>query len=295
MLIRSRPISLLALRAFEAAARHLSFKDAARELHVTQAAISRHVRALETELGKVLFRRLHRRVELTAGGTRLASALSVGFHQIHQAVQNARSISKPLRVSVEPAFASRWLMPRLRSFTQAHPNIELQLEASDALRSVGAEADIAIRFLAQPRKRAPAGGRRLFAIECMPVISTSDTESIVAGSDAAVLQRVLLHDDDGRAWRSWFKAAKLAGFDSAKHQYLSDYALTLDAAQRGNGVALGTRIFLESELTSGRLKALGSTRVVPGGYWLLEAKSRVTAKLRSAFIDWLNHELRANG
>jgi LysR family glycine cleavage system transcriptional activator len=294
MVIRSRPISLLALRAFEAAARHLSFTAAARELHVTQAAISRQVRALETELGKSLFRRLHRRVELTGGGARLASALTVGFHHIHQALQNARSVSQPLRVSVEPAFASRWLMPRLRRFTRAHPSIELQLDASDVLRSLGAEADIAVRFFSEPRKRAIPGARRLFSIECVPVISPSETGPSSSRGDTDVLGRVLLHDDDGSGWRSWFKAAQLAGFDKVKHQYLSDYALTLDAAQRGNGVALGATLFLESELASGRLMTIGSTRVVAGSYWLLEAKSRLTAKLRSAFIDWLNQELRTS-
>jgi LysR family transcriptional regulator, glycine cleavage system transcriptional activator len=294
MVIRSRPISLLALRAFEAAARHSSFTDAARELHVTQAAISRQVRALETELGKSLFRRLHRRVELTVGGKRLASGLTVGFQHIHQAVENSRTVSKPLRVSVEPAFASRWLMPRLRKFTQAQADIELQLEASDALRSLGAEADIAIRFIAAPRARASSGGRRLFSIECVPVIASSEPDLATPRGDTDVLSRVLLHDDDGRAWRSWFRAAKLSGFDHMKHQYLSDYALALDAAQRGNGVALGATIFLESELAGGGLKTIGRTRVVPGSYWLLEANSRATAKSRLAFTNWLSRELQGD-
>jgi LysR family transcriptional regulator, glycine cleavage system transcriptional activator len=100
--------SLLALRAFEVAARRLSFTEAARELHVSQAAVSRHVRSLEADVGRELFRRLHRHVELTATGQRLASELTGGFLRIHRAVEVSRGIStRRLRLAVEPAFASR--------------------------------------------------------------------------------------------------------------------------------------------------------------------------------------------
>ena len=103
--------SLLALRAFEAASRRLSFTEAARELHVSQAAVSRHVRVLEQELGRLLFRRLHRRVELTAPGKRLAGELATGFAQIRHAVQSVRAMeARRLRIAVEPAVAARWLL-----------------------------------------------------------------------------------------------------------------------------------------------------------------------------------------
>src|ERR1700722_228447 len=119
-----RPPSLLALRAFEAAARRLSFTDAARELHVTQAAISRHVRTLEIQLGRPLFRRLHRRVELTTPGKRLADGLAAGFSQDTHAVNAARALTtRHLRVAVEPAFASRWLVARLGGFSASNPQI----------------------------------------------------------------------------------------------------------------------------------------------------------------------------
>src|ERR1700676_1307600 len=99
-----RTPSLLALRAFEAAARRLSFTEAARELHVSQAAISRHVRTLETDFGRPLFRRLHRHVELTTTGSRLAQELLIGFSQIQHAVQSlAGTSTRRLRVSVEPS------------------------------------------------------------------------------------------------------------------------------------------------------------------------------------------------
>src|ERR1700722_18783044 len=148
MQVRRHP-SLLALRAFEAAARRLSFTEAARELHVSQAAISRHVRALEREVGCELFRRLHRAVELTAPGKEFAAELAAGFLRIYRAIDAVRGVkARRLRLSVEPAFGSRWLVPRLGRFSAAHPEIELEIETSDELRVVGRDADIAIRYLA---------------------------------------------------------------------------------------------------------------------------------------------------
>src|SRR5450631_4349299 len=143
-----RQVSLLALRAFEAAARRLSFTDAARELHVSQAVVSRHVRVLEHDLDCSLFRRLHRRVELTARGQSLADELTAGFLQIHRAVESARSISKEvLRLTCEPAFAARWLVPRLGNFSTVHPDIEIDLDSSFELRVLGQDADLAIRHI----------------------------------------------------------------------------------------------------------------------------------------------------
>jgi LysR family transcriptional regulator, glycine cleavage system transcriptional activator len=287
-----RSPSLLALRAFEAAARRLSFTDAARELHVSQAAVSRHVRSLETEIGKRLFRRLHRRVELTSTGERLAGELSTAFVRIRRAVEAARgNTPQRLRLAVEPAFASRWLVARLGRFAAAHPQIEIELETSDELRMLGRDADIAIRYVAAGSRRKVRGGRRLFSIDGVPVIAGATPRPRGWEQDAAVLGRRLLHDDDGRAWRSWFAAARLDGFERAQHQYFSDYSLALTAAQQGEGIVLGAPAFIEQELRSGRLVQLGRTRVAFGTYWLLEARDRSTAALRAVFVRWLNAEL----
>src|ERR1700677_5111117 len=158
-----RITSLLTLRAFETAARRLSFTNAAHELHVSQAAISRHVRLLETQLGRPLFRRLHRQVELTAPGKRLAGALTGAFSQIERAVEAARERqSQRLRISVEPAFAARWLVPRLGRFSAAYPDSDVELDSSDELRVVGRDADIAIRFLNSPARKTKGRARELF-------------------------------------------------------------------------------------------------------------------------------------
>jgi LysR family transcriptional regulator, glycine cleavage system transcriptional activator len=287
-----RAPSLLALRAFEAAARRLSFTAAAHELSVSQAAVSRHVRSLEGDVGRKLFRRLHRRVELTPTGQRLASELTVGFARIHRAVEIARGVAtRRLKLTVEPAFASRWLVPRLGRFAAAHPDIELDLETSDDLRLLGRDADIAIRYVAATSRRQRRGGRRLFAIDAAPVIAGDGPRPAELQRDAAVLGHRLLHDDDGRAWRSWFAAAELDGFDSARHQYFSDYSLAIAAALQGQGSALGAAAFIQPELRGGRLVQLGRTRVSFGSYWLLESRERSTAALRAAFSRWIDAEI----
>jgi LysR family glycine cleavage system transcriptional activator len=288
-----RATSLLALRAFESAARRLSFTNAAHELHVSQAAISRHVRMLEADLGRPLFRRLHRRVELTPPGKRPARALAAGFSLIGRAVECARAApGRRLRISVETAFAARWLVPRFGRFTAAYPDIEVDLESSDELRSVGRDTDFAIRYLSSVSRKPKAGARKLYAFEAFPVIANRTRFSRRRPrSDSDVLAFRLLHDDDGTAWRRWFAAAGLEGFDGAKHLHLNDSSLVLTATLRGQGVALSTPIYLYSQLRSGRLVRIGRTSVTFGDYWLLEATERSTAKARAAFMEWFNHEL----
>jgi LysR family glycine cleavage system transcriptional activator len=173
-----RATSLLALRAFEAAARRLSFTNAAQELYVSQAAISRHVRMLEADLGRPLFRRLHRQVELTAAGRRLATELAVGFSHIWRAVEAVRGApARRLRISVETAFAARWLVPRFGRFTAAYPDIEVDLDSSDELRTVGRDTDIAIRFLRSASRKPKARARKLFVYEAFPVTANSASSS----------------------------------------------------------------------------------------------------------------------
>jgi LysR family transcriptional regulator, glycine cleavage system transcriptional activator len=293
-----RPPSLLALRAFEAAARHLSFTNAAHELHVSQAAVSRHVRALEENLGRLLFRRLYRQVELTTPGKRLATEVAGGFSTIWRAVDAVRNApSHLLRISVEPAFASRWLVPRFGRFTAAHPEIEVNLDSSLELRTVGRDADIAIRFVPFSASRKPKGrARMLFTYTGFPVIaSRTGTNRPRQRSDSDVLAFRLLHDDDGFEWRRWFDAAGLEGYDTAKHLHFSDSSLALTAVLRGQGVALSAPSYVGSQLRSGRLMRVGRTAVTFGDYWLIEARDRRTSEARAAFIDWFDREAKSLG
>jgi len=289
-----RTPSLLALRAFEAAARRLSFTGAAQELHVSQAAISGHIRQLETQLERPLFRRLHRRVELTACGQHLARELTSAFSQIERAVEATReSSSQRLRITVEPAFAARWLVPRFGRFTAAHPNIDVELESTDELRGVGREADIAIRFLKTSARKPKGHARKLFAYVEFPVIARNlKTRRMPLKSDRDVLAFRLLHDDGGAVWQRWFTAAGLEGFDTAKHLHFNESSLVITAAIRGQGVALSGPPYVDSQLRSGRLIRVGKTRHTIGEYWLIESSDRLTANCRAAFVNWLLSEAR---
>jgi LysR family transcriptional regulator, glycine cleavage system transcriptional activator len=287
-----RPPSPLALRAFEAAARRLSFTDAARELNVTQAAVSRHVRALETSVRRKLFHRLYHRVELTAAGKQFASELTASFMRIDRAIERVRGVAiRRLRLTVEPAFASGFLVPRLGAFLAAHPEIELELDASEELRSLGRDADVAIRYLAVDSRKQPRQGLHLFTTDAIPVTKGTRPCPSDWRNDASVIKHTLFHDGDGKDWRRWFKAAQLDGFDEARHQYFNDYSLALSAARRGQGVTLAMTVFVEREFRNGLLAQLGRTRVPFGDYWLIHARDRSTASVRGAFSNWLKAEL----
>ncbi len=141
--------SLNALKAFEAAARLESFTDAAAELFVTHAAVSRHIRDLEEWLGTQLFIRTGRGVDLTDAGRRYVSRLTPLFDQLAEATREAAAVGdvRSLNVSVEPAFASRWLVPRLGRFNELHPDIELAIDPTNTLVNFRAgEADLGIRY-----------------------------------------------------------------------------------------------------------------------------------------------------
>jgi LysR family transcriptional regulator, glycine cleavage system transcriptional activator len=134
--------------------------------------------------------------------------------------------------------------------------------------------------------------RLLLSMDGVPVIAGVKPRPAQWRHDQAVLGHRLLHDDNGNAWRRWFTAAGLEGFDRAKHLYFTDYALTIAAALRGQGVALGAAAFIEAELKAGRLAQVGQTRVPFGEYFVLEANVRSTAPIRSAFVSWLESEIR---
>jgi LysR family glycine cleavage system transcriptional activator len=192
------------------------------------------------------------------------------------------------------AFAARWLVPRFGRFTAAHPEIEVDLESSDEIRTVGHDTDIAIRFLSSASRKPKGRARRLFAYDAFPMIASGiRTSRPRQRNDCEVPAFRLLHDDDGSAWRRWFNAAGLEGFDAAKHLHLNDSSLVLTAMLRGQGVALSAPFFVRSQLRSGRLIRIGRTPVTFGDYWLLEATDRVTGKARAAFTEWFNLEARS--
>ncbi|MEC3859891.1 transcriptional regulator GcvA [Mesobacterium sp. TK19101] len=286
---------LTALRAFEAAARHLSFAKAAAELHVTPAALSFQIKSLEDHLGAPVFRRLNRAVELTEVGAQLAPGVSDGFDRLNVAWRAAlRSQQEDmLTVTAGPAFTAKWLAPRLYDFAQAHPGIELRVSAT--LRRMSFERDdidVAIRF-----GYGPDAG--LFSVPLidevsLPVMVPRLTE--VYGDPATLPRAPLIYDDsvdflDPPAdWAAWFRAAGVPGTPpGGTHFSQADHAI--DAALAGAGVLLGRKSLLAKALAEGQLVAPYDVALATEArFRFLCRKGQETRPAIAAFRRWIQAE-----
>jgi len=246
--------SLNAVLAFEAAARHLSFTRAGRELHVTQSAVSHQVRALEEELGLPLFVRLPRALRLTPAGARAFAASRDALDRLARGLRRLpRRGRRSLAVSVLPSFAAAWLLPRLPRFRAAHPAIDLHLHTTQDLADLHAgEADLAIRY--GPGRHPGLRSDRLFAEEAFPVCAPRLAGLLASPTD--LRDQVLLHDEVRGAhggWAQWLAAAGVRGVDARPGIRFGDARLLVQAAVAGQGVALARSLLVEGELESRRL------------------------------------------
>jgi len=284
---------LTALRAFEAAARHLSFTSAAAELFVTQAAVSRQVRELEEWLGVSLFHRLHRRVELTEPGQRLADHLTGSFDALARVVRTIRDPqTERLVVSVEPGLAARWLVPRLGAFHAVCPTAQVVLDSSPALVRVGVEADLAIRWSLEREDWSGTRAVRLLDAIAFPVAAPA---ALAAGPPLRVpgdlLGWTLLYEDYRNFWLDWFAAAGLAGVETPRGPTFSDLALALNAASLGQGIALADLPLVVDDLAAGRLVRPFPHTIALGSYWLLSPPDGPGSPAARVFADWVRAEM----
>ena len=302
--------SLNALRVFEAVARHRSFAQAAAELHVTPGAVSHQITSLEDTVGVRLFDRDARGVELTAAARACMPALTSGIQGLRDALRilQADRPTGALTVSVAPAFASRWLLPRLSLFAAAHPEIELQVSTglglidavrSEASSSLGersdhdASADLAIRF----GRGVYAGYRAdaLFGTSIAPVCSPRLLNGPHPLREPADLRHhLLLHDDaayfDDRRpdWQVWLDAAGVTGLDATRGPRFSHSGLALDAAIDGLGVALGITLLADHDVADGRLvMPFALALPSPFAYYLVYPESSAQRPQLAAFRAWL--------
>ncbi|MFC4313632.1 LysR substrate-binding domain-containing protein [Steroidobacter flavus] len=283
--------SLHTLHVFETTARRLSFTRAADELHLTQAAVSRQIRQLEEALDQPLFVRLHRRVELTPVGERLAADLSQSFMQIARSVAQARGETRErLRLSVEPAFAARWLLPRLPRFVASEPQVDVEVDSTEIMRELGSETDMAIRYIEGPRRSPQRSAILIAEVAMYPVLAPSlmrPGQALRKPED--LLQFPLLHEDEDRSWQAWFRAAGLPGISIPRRMRFNDVALVLQAAANGHGIALGDDLLAADDLKAGRLIRPFDMSAPCGTYWLLGGASR--SRARRMFRDWLVEQL----
>jgi LysR family glycine cleavage system transcriptional activator len=273
---------------FEAAGRHESFRLAAGELAVSEAAISRQVRDLESMLGEPLFLRQHRAVHLTTTGRRLLTELTKSFDIIDAAL-NETQLGKRTReftVSVEPTFATLFLVPRLAAFSAAHPGIVVNLEVSSALAELDGEAvHLAIRHSRTQSVWPRSEARHLLDVQLTPMIR----------NDAAVQSRdprawsgevQLLHDESTDSWLEWIESAG-ASFAPRRGPTFSNSAVALQGAASGQGMALGSRVLAKDLLEGGALIAPFQHDLPDGAYWLLARKFETLGKAEVTFCSWL--------
>jgi LysR family glycine cleavage system transcriptional activator len=287
-------LPLNALRAFESAARHLSFKAAAAELAVTPTAISHQIRSLETWLGAPLFERLPRRVRLTDGGERLFSSLHGALLEVAQSVDTLRPQRSAghLTISTTPAFAALWLVPRLGRFYAAQPNIKLRLDTNCAVIDLHQDAsvDLAIRYGFEPA--GDLHGIRLFE-EHFGVYG-SPAQVARATQQKPTLISVHWHNSELYAlgWQAW---CEQAGEDwlqnAATIREYDDEHYALQAAIAGQGLVLASSILVSESLANGLLQPYRPQVSVPGaGYSVLCVPGRERHPSLKAFFDWLNRE-----
>lgn len=270
-----RYLPLNGLRAFEAAARHRSFKKAAEELFVTPTAVSHQIKTLEDGLGVQLFHRLTRALALTAEGAAILPKVSEGLECLAAAVEQTRDPRRvgTLSVTAPPTFAARWLVPRLRGFTAAHP--EVQLHLSSSFKTIdGADRGAAFPLSASDTHDRATGiaicfgfGRYpgcqvdlMFAADYFPVCSPTllkGKRPLRAPQD--LRWHVLIHDDTipeeshRPTWEEWFKVAGVPGVKPHQGPRFSDVSLALEAARDGQGVALAIEPLVRAEIAAGRL------------------------------------------
>ena len=292
--MRSNLPPLNAVRAFEAAARHLSFNRAAEELHVTPSAISHQISSLEAFLKLQLFHRKTRQVELTSEGQRYLSPLREALDMINTATEQllSKTQATPLTMSTVPAFTSRWLLPRLPAFQIAHPEIEVRLittvEMVDFSRS---DVDLAIR-----RGSGTWPGLEshyLMTVKLVPVCSPALIEKKPLRRPEDLRDHTLLHVlPVFGEWRAWLDAAGVTDIDAEQGPKFLDYLLALEAAVAGLGVAILDKHVVTDDLERGRLLIpFDVETITESAYYLVYPQACAGSTKIAAFRDWLLAEV----
>ena len=312
MIYRLPPLN--ALRVFEAAARHLSFKEAAAELSITQAAVSHQIKSLEDYLGVELFRRAGRGVQLTDAARACLPRLREGFDALAAAVETIRQRAEEseLIITAPPVFTARWLMPRLADFARREQRIDVRVVGSSKMVDGGA-LDSAVLLGNLDLREETSGveihlgaghypgyrADRLFSVSTTAVASPDIAASLKAPEDLA--QQVLLHDDamdlvaNGGAWQKWLDAAGVADrVDGTRGPHFSSNILSLEAAAQKLGVALALRPLIDADLASGRLVAPFKVELKPqSDYYLVCPEVIADRPAVSAFRTWLLEQAAA--
>jgi DNA-binding transcriptional LysR family regulator len=301
---RRRPIALTALRGFDAAARHLSFTLAADEMSLTQSSISRQIAALERQIGRPLFERRTRALEMTAAGERLYATVHQALQAIDRSIDEIRGDSGTPRVSVTTyaSFASLWLVPRLPEYQRLHPGTDIRIDASDRMVDVETDdVDVAIRWL-RPGAPVPTDATVLLAEETTAAVSprllAARGRPLADPRELDSLPMLAMDDTvpstPYSSWQRWCEFAGIPPFESVARLYFTHIDQSVQAAVRGQGVALVRTPFLEDLVASGDLVVPFPKLRMPTGYryFLIVNRKRAGIPHVAAFRDWVVAEFK---
>jgi len=307
---RHRPLSVGPIRAFEAVARHLSFRVAADELFLTQSAISRQIQSLEEEVGAPLFSRGTRRVALTADGTALLAAVGPALERLDAGVRQLRRSRsrRGVNVSTFTSMASLWLLPRIEAWQRDEPAADIRIDASDRLVDLDdPEVEIVVRQCTAATAAATPSAERLFSDTLTPVASPRLLEKAAAGnapplarpSDLAA--HTLLEDGDTKPssqlfrWRHWLTQHDLGTLEPARWIQLNYTYQQVQAALSGQGVALGRLPLVAEALARDELVEPFGRELrmpTPYAYWLLVAPASADRPEVKRFAEWIRLQAR---
>ena len=313
MIYRLPPLN--ALRVFEAAARHLSFKEAAAELNITQAAVSHQIKSLEDYLGVDLFRRSGRGVKLTEAAQACLPRLREGFESLAAAVEliRARAGEGELVITAPPVFTARWLMPRLAQFSKREPKVDVRVVGSSRMVDGGA-LDQAVPLGNLDLRDDTSGveihlgaghypGYRADRLFGVTTVAVASPELAPLGRPEDLAQHVLLHDDamdkvaGGPAWPRWLEMAGVGSVvDGSRGPHFSSNILSLEAAAQKLGVALALRPLIDADLASRRLVAPFAVALKPqSAYYLVCPEVIADRPPVAAFRKWLLEQAKDSG
>jgi LysR family transcriptional regulator, glycine cleavage system transcriptional activator len=299
---RRRLPPLNALRAFEAAARHLNFSRAADELSVTPGAVSQQIQNLEDYVGAALFKRTPKGLLLTDAAQTALPALREAFDRLAEAASllTAAVDGRRLTLTAPPSLAAKWLVPRLGDFERAHPQVDVWLQAGMELVDLTAgEVDVAIRY---GSGRYPGlEVHRLMSEAVIPVLSPELNGTTPLASVDDLSRHILLHDgspeldDSCPDWPMWLAARGVKGVDGQRGPRFNQSSLVIEAAVNGRGVALAKRSLALADLEAGRLVApLQIATQVDFAYYLVHPKAKGRLPQVKAFISWIEAEAAAH-
>ena len=288
--------SLNALRAFEAAARHQSFARAAGELHVSEGAVSRHIKLLEEELGLPLFIRRARHVELTEHGRKFLPVLSKAFKAIGQGFADVAAEAPKLRLLSQPSFSIRWLIPRLDLFRQSHPAIEVHVTTGiyEWPEAIGGGFDLV--FGCGPERPEGFEAELVVPTSMTPVCAPRLLKRHAIAAPADIGQFNLLHTTpDRRDWKNWLEAFGPGEVDPMGGETFPVLDMAIQAAEMGQGIAMGDLTLLTDEIETGKLVCPLPDRVLrleADNYYVYGPSAKWGKPRVLAFRQWLESVAR---